>query len=438
MIAASTKIEQKYSTYRAVYANKEYTDNEVEEILKKSTDSQELQGVREAHKAIGPHVAEDVLSLVRLRNKHAQSLGFKNYHAMSLFLGEQEESELDQFFDNLAQKTKEIFTTHKHLLDEHLAARYRCTIEDLKPRHYQNRYFQEVPQSRGTVDLDKYYQNQNIEALTKDFYTSIGLDIEDMLANSDLYEKPGKNQHAYCMDCNKSGDVRILCNIKPNERWMGTMLHEFGHAVYDKYIDPSLPYLLHDPAHIFTTEAVAEYFQDLSSSGEWMQDMVHISDEEKQQIQSSSSYLIAFNKLIFAQRVQVLRRFEKAMYADPEQDLNKLWRDLVSEYQLITPPAGRNSPDRATKIHIATSPCYYHNYLLGYVLAEQRGEIIKELAPSKPSLVGEKQIGDRFIQNVFAPGSAISWRELVRKSTGQDLNSDFFVQSITEKLSSLY
>lgn len=214
------------------------------------------------------------------------------------------------------------------------------------------------------------------------------------------------------------------------------MLHEFGHAVYDKYIDPSLPYLLHDPAHIFTTEAVAEYFQDLSSSGDWMQEMLRISDEEKQQIQNSSSYLIAFNKLIFAQWAQVLRRFEKAMYADPEQDLNKLWRDLVSTYQLITPPAGRNSPDRATKIHIATSPCYYHNYLLGYVLAEQRGEKIKELAPDTPSLIGQKQIGERFIQNVFAPGSLLSWRDLVRKSTGQDLSSDFFVQSLSKNLSS--
>jgi peptidyl-dipeptidase A len=436
IISLSTQIEQKFSTYRAVYDGKEYTDNEVEETLKKSTDSKELQWVWESHKQIWPRVASDVLDLVRLRNKHAQSLGFKNYHAMSLFLGEQEQEELDLFFDELAEKSKEVFAHHKKLLDEHLATRYGCAVTDLKPRHYQNRYFQEVPQSRGTVDLDKYYQNQNIEDLTKDFYTSIGLDIQDMLANSDLYEKPGKNQHAYCMDCDKAGDVRILCNITSNERWMGTMLHEFGHAVYDKYINKDLPYALRDPAHIFTTEAVAEFFQDLSSDGNWMQEMLHISDEEKQQIQNSSSYLIAFNKLIFAQWAQVLRRFEKALYADPDQDLNKLWRDLVSTYQLITPPVGRNSPDRATKIHIATSPCYYHNYLLGYVLSEQRAEKIKELAPLKPSLIGQKQIGERFIQNVFAPGSSLSWRELVRQSTGKNLNIDIFVEAIKEKLSS--
>ena len=59
------------------------------------------------------------------------------------------------------------------------------------------------------------------------------------------------------------------------------------------------------------------------------------------------------------------------MYDNPDQDLNKLWWDLVEKYQLLKRPEGRNEPDWATKIHIATYPCYYHNYLLGEFLAQQ-------------------------------------------------------------------
>ena len=33
-------------------------------------------------------------------------------------------------------------------------------------------------------------------------------------------------------------DIRVLCNVRPNEYWMGTMLHEFGHAVYDQHDRP--------------------------------------------------------------------------------------------------------------------------------------------------------------------------------------------------------
>ena len=53
-----------------------------------------------------------------------------------------------------------------------------------------------------------------------------------MIARSDLYEKKGKSPHAFCTDIDREGDVRVLANIVPNEYWMGTMLHEFGHSVY--------------------------------------------------------------------------------------------------------------------------------------------------------------------------------------------------------------
>ena len=49
-------------------------------------------------------------------------------------------------------------------------------------------------------------------------------------------------------------DIRVLCNLRPTERWMSTMLHEFGHAVYDQSVDPALPFLLRAPAHTLTTE----------------------------------------------------------------------------------------------------------------------------------------------------------------------------------------
>ncbi len=79
---------------------------------------------------------------------------------------------------------------------------------------------------------------KNIAKLQKDYFNGIKLNIDDLIENSDLYEKEGKYQHAYCTDIDRAGDVRVLCNIKENQRWMGTMLHEFGHAVYDKKYFP--------------------------------------------------------------------------------------------------------------------------------------------------------------------------------------------------------
>ena len=79
------------------------------------------------------------------------------------------------------------------------------------------------------------------------------------MARSDLRERAGKSQHAFCLRVGRSYpyDVRVLANVRDDAYWTNTMLHELGHAVYDKYIDPSLPYLLRTVAHTNTTEAIA-------------------------------------------------------------------------------------------------------------------------------------------------------------------------------------
>ena len=48
--------------------------------------------------------------------------------------------------------------------------------------------------------------------------------------------------------------------------------------------------------------------------------------------------------LIFSRWCQVMLRFEKAMYENPDQDLNKLWWDLVEKYQLVKRPDGPQRP----------------------------------------------------------------------------------------------
>ena len=118
----------------------------------------------------------------------------------------------------------------KEEVDHLLAARYNISPEEIQPWHYEDPFFQEAPRVYD-VDLDKYYREQDIEKLTKEYYTGIGLSIDDMIAGSDLYEKEGKYQHAYCMDVDREGDVRVICNIKPDYYWMNTNLHEFGHAL---------------------------------------------------------------------------------------------------------------------------------------------------------------------------------------------------------------
>ncbi|ROL60725.1 peptidase M3 [Bacteroidetes/Chlorobi group bacterium MS-B_bin-24] len=432
-----SEIENKYSTFRAEYRGKKLSDNDVEEILKTSTNNKELQEVWEAQKKIGRVVASDIIKLVKMRNEIARELGFKNYHEMSLKLSEQDPAEIEKLFDELDNLTRNAFATEKSKMDEILAKRYNIKKEDLMPWHYQNRFFQEAPKIYD-VDLDQYYKNKDIVQLAKDYYLSIGLPIDDIVARSDLFERENKNQHAFCINIDRDAkDIRVLCNIKPNARWMETMLHENGHALYEKYLDEKLPWDLKTPAHIFTTEAIAMLFGRFATNPQWIVDMLKISTEEAKKIQEPAQNTLRLQQIVFSRWSQVMFRFEKSLYENPDQDLNKLWWDLVEKYQMLKKPAGRNEPDWATKIHIATSPCYYHNYLLGELLASQLQNyiitnIIKGKLGQDYSFVNNKEVGKYLIDKVFSVGAKYQWNEMIEKATGEKLTPKYYAKQFLQ------
>jgi peptidyl-dipeptidase A len=270
--------------------------------------------------------------------------------------------------------------------------------------------------------------------ITESYYQGMGLPIDDLIKKSDLFEKKGKNQHAFCTDIDNLGDARVLCNVKQNEYWMNTLLHEFGHAAYEKYIDnKNLPWVLRDPAHIFTTEAVAQMFGRFSSNPQWLKDVMNISEEEKNKIAVESFKSLRLQMLVFSRWSQVMYRFEKSLYENPDQDLNNLWWTLVEKYQLLERPEGRNEPDWASKIHIANSPCYYHNYLLGELLASQlyyyiSTNVLKAQDVNNQSFANRPEVGAYMKEKVFAPGSRYYWNDMIEKATGEKLTAKYYAK----------
>jgi len=426
-----TDINKKYLNFRAKVNGKELSDNQVEEILRKSVSSSELQAVWEAHKQIGPVVSEDIIKLVKHRNLIAKNLGFSNFHEMSLKLSDQDPAEVTATFDELDNLTRANFTQLKGEIDAFYAKRYGLKVSELQPWHYQNRFFQEAPEIYP-VDFDKYYKNQDPVKLVAAFYEGIGLNVDAILAKSDLYEKPGKNQHAFSTDIDRSGDVRTLDNIKPDSYWMNTILHELGHGVYSYYTDRSLPFTLRDAAHTFTTEAIANMFGRMATNPQWMRNMGIIDANECAKIDVDARKSLRLQMLVFSRWAQVVYRFEKSMYENPDQDLNKLWWEMVEKYQMIKKPEGRNMPDWATKIHIALYPCYYHNYLLGELLASQIYSYMTTNITKNLSLVGDKAVGKYLQEKIFMPGAKYQWNEMIEKATGEKLTAKYYAKQFVE------
>jgi len=432
MIDKQSQISQIFNKFRPVVGTDTLTDNQIEATLRTSTDNKLLEESWNASKKSGAAVAEQVIELVKMRNEAAKELGFKNYHEMSLSLSEQDPEQIEKLFDELDSLTRDSFAQLKNEMDEYFAQRYKVKKEELMPWHYQNRFFQEAPKIYP-VDLDVYYKDKDVVALTKTYFKGVGLDIDDMLAKSDMFERKGKNQHAFCTDIDREGDVRVLCNTQNNASWMNTLLHEFGHAVYSKYNDRALPYFLRDAAHTFTTEAIAMFFGRLASNPQWMVENLGISKEEAAKIADDCYKTLRLEQLTFSRWAQVMYRFEKGMYEDPDRDLNKLWWDLVEKYQLLKRPEGRNQPDWASKIHIALYPCYYHNYLMGELLASQLSYYVAKNYYNTEDLnnvsfTNNPEVGKYMVEKVFKPGMKYEWNDMIEKATGEKLTAKYYAK----------
>ena len=430
IVGLSAKVENRFNVFRAAVDGKKLTTNEVYAVLRESEDGEYRRVVWEAGKAVGKEVVDDLLELVRFRNEMAREAGFDNYYSMSLTLGEQDEEILTALFDKLDELTAEPFRELKEEIDGGLAKRFGIAPGEIRPWHYADPFFQEAP-ADDKADLNRHFRERDIVALAAAFYESIGMPVDDVIAGSDLYEKDGKNPHAFCTDIDREGDIRVLCNVKDNVHWMGTMLHELGHAVYDKYIERELPWLLRSYPHLATTEASAMYFGRLAQDPRWIGAALELGADETEKLAPVLEKSLRARQLIFARWTQVMFRFERELYLDPEGDLNTIWWDLVEKYQLVNRPDGRDEPDWAAKIHIVSSPVYYQNYMLGELIASQLHHYVITMiegGAADGGIYGNLAVGEFFRDRVYRQGNTALWTEHIEKVTGEPLQAKYFVE----------
>jgi peptidyl-dipeptidase A len=165
----------------------------------------------------------------------------------------------------------------------------------------------------------------------------------------------------------------------------------------------------------------------LTSDPEWLSQVVGVPAGQAADVAAAAQRQERAARLIFTRWVLVMTNFERALYADPQSDLDELWWQLVERYQRLRRPPGRQAPDWAAKIHVALYPVYYHNYELGYLITAQVEDRLRREAGG---LVGRRAAGDWLRTKFFWPGNREDWSAHVAAATGEALNPQYFVDSL--------
>ncbi|XZF13255.1 M2 family metallopeptidase [Chitinophagaceae bacterium MMS25-I14] len=448
-IKAENDQSQKLYGFQYMLEGKKVTTNDIDDVLKKEADPSRRLLAWNASKEVGPGLKAGLVNLRNLRNKTVQALGYHDFFTYQVSDYGLKTDDMMQLMDKLMHELWPLYRELHTYMRYEMAKKYNSTVPDMLPAHWlPNRWGQDWSPAVTVqgLNLDSVLKSKSPEWIVKDgedMYVSLGFPKlpQTFWSKSSLYPYPAdssvkKNNHASAWHMDLDKDVRSLMSVEPNAEWYETAHHELGHIYYYiTYSNPDVPPLLRQGANRAYHEALGTMMGLAAMQKPFLTGRGLIPANTKtDSIQSLLKE--AMNSVVFIYFSSgTMANFEKALYVDslPENQFNSKWWELARKYQGIVPPSVRGEEfcDAATKTHINDDPAQYYDYALSYVILYQlHNHIAKNILHQDPRATdyyGHKEIGD-FLKKIMYSGASKNWRDVLKESTGDDLNGNAMLE----------
>ena len=420
------------------------TTNEIDRILRTSSDLTERQKVWEASKEVGKELKEGLESVRDLRNRTVQALDYDSYFSYQVSEYDMTVGEMMALMDKFNRELRPLYRELHTWVRHRLAENYGTPVPDNIPAHWlPNRWGQDwnaLISVKG-LDLNAALENKSPEWIIREaekFYVSLGFEAlpERFWTQSSLYPLPKdaahkKNNHASAWHMDLEDDIRCLMSVENNAEWYETVHHELGHIYYYRsYTLPEVPPLLRKGANRAFHEAIGSLMGLAATQRAFLAGREMVAKNARvDQIQALLKE--ALGSVVFIPfSAGTMARFEHDLYEEnlPADEFNRRWWELARKYQGIEPPSARGEEfcDAASKTHISDDAAQYYDYTLSYVLLYQLHDTIAKKIlkqdPHNTNYWGNREVG-RFLDRLMRPGSSGDWRQLLRETTGSDLSA---------------
>lgn len=449
-IKAETVQNEKLFGYDYKLNGKSVSTNDIDDILKLEHNLDLRLEAWQESKEVGKVLKDGLENLRGLRNQTVQALGYNDYFSYQVSDYGMSTAEMMELNQKLIEEIWPLYRELHTYARYNLAEKHKQKVPEMIPAHWlPNRWGQDWSEmvSVEGVNLDKVLDQEGPEWLVKqaeNFYISLGFDSlpPSFYKKSSLYPLPKdedykKNNHASAWHMDLEQDVRCLMSVQPNAEWYETTHHELGHIYYFlSYTNPEVPPLLRNGANRAFHEAVGSMMGLAAMQEPFLANLELIPASEStttknENIKMQSLLKEALNYIVFIPfSAGVMTSFEHDLYADslPKDSFNEKWWELKEKFQGIAPPAHRGEVfcDAASKTHISNDAAQYYDYALSYVLLFQLHDYIAKnilkTDPRNTNYYGNKEIG-AFLKEILKPGATKDWRELLKETTGEELNA---------------
>jgi peptidyl-dipeptidase A len=390
-----------------------------------------------------------IVKLRDLRNNVVRALDYPNYFAYQVTDYGMQTDEMLQLTDQLIAQLRPLYRELHTWARYELAKRYNAPVPEMIPAHWlPNRWAQDWSDlvKVDALDIDAALEKQTPEWIVKqgeEFYVSLGFQPlpASFYEKSSLYPVPAdskfkKNTHASAWHLDLENDVRSLMSVETNRTWYETVHHELGHIYYyQAYTRPEVPLILRGGANRAYHEGIGTMMGLASLHPKFLINRKLVPADTKVELiprllREALTYVV-----FIPFSAGTMTRFEHALYAEnlPPEQFNAKWWELVKRYQGVEPPAARGEEyaDGLTKTHINDDPAQYYDYALSFALLFQLHDHIatKILGqdPHDTDYYGNRGVGD-FLRTIMSPGATRPWRDVLRETTGQELDAQALIQ----------
>ncbi len=420
---------------------------ELEAVLAKSRDYDELLDVWQGWRTVSPAYRETYQRFVEIANQGAKDSGFidladawkSNYDMTSEEFTDEASrlwNQVKPFYSELQchvrAKLSEEYGAEKVPLDQPIPAHL---LGNMWSQTWDNIYPLLEPH-KGVASLDvtaelvkQGYDEKKMVETSEGFFTSLGLpELPDSFYENSLIKKPADRNvvcHASAWDLGNGSDPRIKQCVEITEEHLSTLHHELGHIYYYlmyKDLAPVFKGGAHDGFH----EAIGDTIV-LSMTPGYLKEKGLVDEVvESPEATLNKQMKLALEKIAFLPFGKMIDEWRWKVFSGEiaPEDYNKGWWELRTEYQGIRPPVERTEADfdAGAKYHIpGNTP--YTRYFLSFIMQFQFHKALCEKAGFEGplhecSIYGNADAG-KALGNMLALGQSQPWPDAMQALTGQ-------------------
>lgn len=364
-----------------------------------------------------PYLAKNI----ELSRKAADYLGYDDNRYDAL---------LDLFEEGLTYKKA------KSILDQ-VATKVKPIFEKV--------YGEEIFPSKHTLEDVKY----DVEAMKK-----VNKEVLDLLEYPWERARLDVSAHPFTTGISLD-DVRITTRYEGFDfrRTLFSVLHEFGHALYDLQIDPRFKYTpLEGGASLGVHESQSRFWENIIGRSREFTGILksildkHLDFTAKYDEEDLYKYFnivrptfirVDSDQLTYDFHI-ILRFNMEYMFINEEltvDDAPETWNNMMEEYLGIRPK--KDSEGILQDIHWSIGLMgYFPTYTLGNILSAQISRVIERELGKISELILEKRFRDirEFLrERIHRYGGMYKPEDLIKKATGEGINPTYYIEYLRNK-----